>query len=84
MLESLKNNFRVITIRVEANNDLALERVRTRDQSIHINVSDQQVNEINAAVRKRNFVADYTLVNENKSREELLCELQNLLRDGLR
>src|SRR5437868_6515393 len=51
MLKSLQRDFKVITIKVMADDSLCLHRVKTRDQSIHINVSDDQVIAINDRVR---------------------------------
>ena len=43
MLERLKSDFQVVTIGVFANGTICLERVKSRDQEIHINISDDQV-----------------------------------------
>lgn len=75
MLENLKKDFLVKTILIEAHSDICLSRVKSRDQSIHIDVSDEQVNMINEKVNERLFQADYRIVNENKSREDLVRDL---------
>lgn len=82
MLESLKNEFKVITIEVQADNNLCLNRVMTRDQSIHINVSDDQVKEINKKVQEKNIKTDFYLDNNNKKAEELIIEIGRIVKQN--
>jgi predicted kinase len=79
MLERLCRDFRVVTIRVKAGDALCLERVKTRDQAIHVNVSDDQVNVINRNVAERNLPTDFTLENDNCSAEELVRQLKMIV-----
>ncbi|MCZ2459361.1 MAG: zeta toxin family protein [Chitinophagales bacterium] len=72
MIQSLRRDFRVNTIGVYADSAICLERIKSRDQDIHINVSDDQVLMINAKVRERNFETDFLIINENKSEKELI------------
>jgi len=83
MLENLKKDFRVKTIFIEARSDICLSRVKSRDQSIHIDVSDEQVIMINEKVNERSFLTDYRIVNENKSRQDLIeyCVMQGIIGD---
>jgi shikimate kinase len=78
MLKRLRQDFSVITIRIQANDDLCLNRVKTRDKSIHINVSDDQVNKINRQVREKEMKTNFTLINENKSADEIVIEITEL------
>lgn len=75
MIQSLKRDFQVTTIGVYADSTICLERVKSRDQDIHINVSDDQVQMINHKVRERNFETDFSIINENKSEKELINEI---------
>ncbi|HRN48719.1 MAG TPA: shikimate kinase [Niabella sp.] len=75
MLESLRRDFQVTTIGVYADRTTCLERVKSRDQEIHINISDDQVLMINEKVRKRNFETDFSIINEDKSEKELINEI---------
>jgi shikimate kinase len=75
MLESLRRDFQVTTIGIYADSTTCLERVKSRDQNIHINVSDDQVLMINNQVRERNFETDFLIINENKSEKELINEI---------
>ncbi len=79
MLERLKSDFQVVTIGVFANGTICLERVKSRDQEIHINISDDQVLNINKKVRERNFDTDFAIVNENKSKKSLIKEIGELI-----
>lgn len=75
MLESLRRDFQVTTIGVYADSTTCLKRVKSRDQNIHINVSDDQVLMINNQVRERNFETDFLIINENTSEKELINEI---------
>mgnify|MGYP002397692995 FL=1 len=75
MLESLRRDFQVTTIGVYADRTTCLKRVKSRDQEIHINISDDQVLMINEKVRERNFETDFSIINEDKSEKELINEI---------
>src|SRR5690554_2486721 len=75
MLESLRRDFQVTTIGVYADSTTCLTRVKSRDQEIHINISDDQVLMINEKVRERNFETDFSIINEDKSEKELINEI---------
>lgn len=80
MLKNLKTDFNVTTIKVNVSKELCLWRIKTRDQSIHINVSDDQVNFINSAVLTKNLNTDFEIENSNKSIEELNSEIKKILK----
>lgn len=79
MIESLRKDFQVVTIGVYADSRVCLKRVKSRDQAIHINISDDQVVMINEKVRKRNLGTDFSIINEEKSENELINEISKLL-----
>jgi shikimate kinase len=79
LLENLKHDFRVITIRVMADPQRCLSRIHARDQSVHINVSDRDVEKINAMVISKNAETDFTIHNDDRSEEDLLTDLRNIL-----
>ncbi len=81
MLESLKRDYRVITISVKAKSELCLERIKNRDRVIHINVSDKEVMHINSLVLHKNRVCDHELGN-NGSREELINAIGNIFKQN--
>ncbi|GIL22983.1 MAG: hypothetical protein BroJett042_14960 [Bacteroidota bacterium] len=80
MIQNLNQDFKVTTIGVYADSTTCLGRVKSRDQDIHINVSDDQVLMINEKVRQRNYKTDYLIINENKSEAELINEVANIVR----
>lgn len=79
MLYSLRQDYKVTTIEIYADSNICLERVKTRDQNIHINVSDEQVLMINEMVRGRSFKSDFSIMNENKSETELIIEISSII-----
>lgn len=83
MLQSLKRDFQVTTIGVHAESTTCLIRVKSRDQSIHVNISDDQVLMINERVRESNIKTDFTIDNESKSRKELINEISTIIRQTL-
>jgi hypothetical protein len=79
MIESLKISFRLTTIGVYSDSKTFLDRIKTRDQNIHINVSDDQVLMINEKVKEKNLQTDYRIDNEVKTEMELINELKNII-----
>lgn len=79
MLENLKRDYTVQTIAITTDPTICLERVRSRDQSIHINVSDAQVSEINARVFQKQIKTDFIIDNTDKQEEDLCHDLEAIL-----
>lgn len=79
MFHNLKKDFQVKTIVVYADSKTCLDRVKSRDQKIHINVSDDQISTINEKVRERDFQTDFRIVNEAITEKELLQELEKII-----
>lgn len=79
MLASLRTDFFVTTIGIKADEGVCLERVRTRDTSIHINVSDEQLEIINAAIFLKDISTDYAIENTDKSIMDLVSEIERIL-----
>ena len=78
MLDNLKKDFRVRLIRVNADLNRCLERIRARDQLSHINVSDHDVMEINRASTARVFDFDFEIDNNAATQEQIIeCFLRN-------
>ncbi len=80
MLSSLQSDFKVITIKVNTDTNVCLNRIRSRDQSIHIEVSDEQIYEINAAVLAKNWNSDFEIENSNKTIDELKTEIKKIIK----
>jgi shikimate kinase len=79
MLENLKKDFQVITIGVKADSGICLDRVQKRDQTIHINISDDQVSMINERVKQKDFQTDFQIINEIKEEKELVREIEKII-----
>lgn len=79
MISSLKKDFKLVTIGIKANPEICLERVFSRDSTIHIEFSETQVGFINDKVRERNFKTDFIITNQSKSESELIAELKSVL-----
>ena len=80
MHSSLLADFKVKSIRIIAQDNLCLKRVRTRDQSIHIDVSDDQVKKINKQVKEKGILTDYSISNNDKTDLELIDELWKIIK----
>ncbi len=81
MISSLGKDYSVKTIKVVADHELCLNRVKNRDQEIHVAVSDHQVNAINQMVEERNLQTDFLLINESKGKDALRSSLLSILSD---
>ena len=79
MLVNLKMDYRVTTIKVNADENLCIERIHSRDKSTHVNVSDSEIMRINAFVRQKNLVCDYEINNDGHV-EDLVSKLSKIFR----
>ena len=80
MLASLQQDFRVITIRLQADADVCLNRVEARDASTHLPHSWETVADINRQVAEKNVPAMHTISNSENNREALLKALQAVVK----
>ena len=79
MLESLRKDFTVKLIKIEADPALCLKRVKERDNKEHINVSDSDVEKINELAIKVKFDYDLVIDNNVKTEGEITRELGKLI-----
>jgi shikimate kinase len=79
MMDSLKKDFSVKLIKIEAEPDLCLKRVTNRDNKDHINISDSDVVKINDLAVNVKFDYDLVINNNSKSEDEIVKELENLI-----
>jgi shikimate kinase len=80
MYNHLKTIYQVIRIKIEADLQLCLKRVRTRDQSIHINISDDLVKKINQEVARKNILCEFYIENSNATEEELRLKIEEIIK----
>jgi shikimate kinase len=71
MLANLKLNHRVVLIKIKAGKDLCLQRVKSREQAIHIPYSDADITAINEAVERKVLPFDFEIDNNSPSSSEL-------------
>ena len=79
MTERLSDLCSVVRIRLDVPLDLCLERVRTRDASLHIPVSDEQVEWINRLALEVDYASDLVLANvgmEDREIVEMFCSVR--------
>ena len=79
MFESLKQDYNVITVKIVADSALCLARVKSRDQSIHVNVSDDDVQFINQQVVDKEILTDFEIDNNRAEKEQLIDELRRII-----
>lgn len=79
MIESLKNEYIVKLIKIESDSELCLKRIRIRDQTNHVAVSDDQIMKINKLSREVSFNFDLIIDNTNKKDNELLEEFMKII-----
>ena len=56
-----------------------MTRVRSRDPSIHVDVSDAQVEKINALVRQKDLEGDFVIENNYATADELVSEIGRII-----
>jgi peptide subunit release factor RF-3 len=82
MVSRLKKDYSVKLVKIKADSGLCLRRINSRDQSQHIAVSDDKINEINK--RAQSIIFDYDLVIDNNTAtdDEIIkcaktCQIEN-------
>ena len=79
MFARLSRDFRMTTIGVRADPVCCLERVKSRDQSIHIDIPIDTVKAINDQVLEKNMKTDYILQNNEANLESLKARLKKII-----
>lgn len=72
MLLRLKRDFRVTLIQIQTDLEKSLNRVKTRNQSEHVNVSDEHVMAINRQAVSKTFAFDGVIDNNKATAEEII------------
>ena len=84
MLEALRRDAEAVLIRVAADPARSLARVRTREGREHVDVSDGQVEALNAAVLARTHPFAGTLENDDATPASLLAAFAAIRESGTR
>lgn len=79
MIENLRKQHILIIIKILCDPELCIERTRSRDQSMQIIISEDQIREINAKVMTRNYKTDYEISNSLPDKNLLVDELRKIL-----
>ena len=79
MISLLRKDFKIITININTDPTICLIRVKSRDSSIHINVSDEEVIEINKKVSEKRMLSDFMIVNNDKVENQLFADIKRIL-----
>ena len=68
----LKKRYEVKLIKIKASPEICLRRIKSRDQSIHIPVSDDRIEEINSKSNSTDLPFDLVIDNERTDDEKIL------------
>lgn len=80
MFSNLKKDYDVVTIGVFVDNNVCIERIKSRNKEKHFKVSDQQIEMINRLAREKQIRTDYVIENnECKEREVLIEEIKRII-----
>lgn len=78
MVSNLKKDFIVKLIKISSLPELCFKRVKDRDQSDHISVSDDQLLEINKLAAKVSLDYDLIIYNNTQSDEDIVEKFRNM------
>lgn len=79
MPANLKAAYKVVLIKIDAPLETCLTRVRSRDPAIHVDVSDAQVERINALVRQKDLKCDFVIENARAAVDELVAIIGEII-----
>lgn len=79
MLTNLQLDYIVKTIKINTDTEVCLDRIQNRDQSIHINFSNDLVKELNESIISKNLNTDYIIENNNKPADDLKDEIGRII-----
>jgi shikimate kinase len=78
-LDSLRKKYNVRLIKVTAPLALCFERIKSRDQSVHIPVSDERAEEINRKAAGVDLAFDLEIENVEKPDEKIIESISGIL-----
>ena len=79
LVSRLKTDYFVKMIKIETDPTLCINRIKNRDQSIHISVSDDNINFINKLAHSLSLNFDLVLNNNNSNDNELIEKFMNFM-----
>ncbi len=78
-LNNLQSKYNVKLIKIYAEPNLCLERIKNRDKLIHVNVSDDIINEINEKASSVSFDYDLEICNMNLDDNEIINKISSII-----
>ena len=78
-LKRIGNRYNLKILKIEASPDTCLKRIRSRDSTIHIPVSDDIIEQVNQAALKVKIEFDGVINNESSSEDEILLKINELI-----
>lgn len=79
-LRELGKKYDLKLVKIEASPEKCLRRIKSRDPSIHISVSDDIIKQVNRAAEKVDLEYDTVIENENSSDDEILMKIKEIIK----
>lgn len=79
MLAKLQSDFNVVTIGVQADSNLCIEWVKSRDAEAHISISDDHVALINEQVLEKDIRTRYVIKNNTLKYRDVQYQIAGIL-----
>jgi shikimate kinase len=78
-INRLKTKYDLVFVKIHTSPELCLKRVKSRDSSIHVPISDEVVEQINQDALKVNLKYDLIIDNEKSSDDKILEDIKKVL-----
>ena len=79
-LRELRNKYNLKLIKIDTFPDTCLRRIKSRDSSIHIPVSDDIIEQVNREALEVDLEFDTVIENENSSDDEILLKINEIVK----
>jgi len=80
MYNLLQASFQVSLIKIETDLQICLKRIRSRNQNLHTDVSENLISKINQEVARKNFPCEFSIQNSATTDEKLRSEISEIIR----
>ncbi len=81
LLENIDRDYKVVTIGVYADNDTCFRRIQERDPNIQIDLTQEQLEEINLLIKEKNIETRFQIDNGDKTMYQLINELSDIVEE---
>jgi len=79
-LNKIKSKYNVKLVKIQTNPELCLKRVRSRDSTIHVPVSDDIVDKINRDSLRVDLQYDLIVCNDKSTDKEIIEQIQKIIK----